>query len=310
MVDATGNATGATAQDGAGTSQATGSAKFSPDSFRARMSELGHDVEGPTAIDDEAMTSDVGIMQAEDGEHDAQQADAAEQQKPDEDHEVDPKTGEKKLGRIGKLKEKFRAQVAERETKIASLVEEQGKWREASTKVLAQNRAMLERLQWLESVIEQSGVQIDPRDREIFELRQQRELEGFTQQVSQRSVEQRAQAEQQAKVQTLASQMREQAESVAEAHGLELPALVKAWHAVSEAQGQTVSLDEVAQMLAISQRQRQEAPTRAAVARQAHRNSTAPRTTNTSNGAPSGVKWSRTQDGIAAFLASQGHEIR
>ncbi len=286
-------------------SAAPATAAITPDAIRARLEGAGHDVEGPNLADE----PDPAEQEQAPADTEAK-ADDEPAEKDDDAEGADDKSGDKKLGRIGRIKEKFRTQLAERDTRIASLTEEQGKWREASTKVLAQNRALVERLQWVESILEKSGVDIDPRDRELFELRQAQQLSQFEQQMSQRAVEERTKATSDAKVQAAASRMREEAEAVAETHGLELPALVRAWHALSEAQGQTVPLEEVAQMLTEAQRQRQEQPVRAAVARQAQRNSTAPRTTSTAGGSPAAVRWQRSPEGVAAFLAANGHDVR
>lgn len=297
-IAATANAT-TSAAPAAGAGEATTSAPTSrAEAMQAKLIELGHGVNGEGTQPNTDDTPD-----------NAEATPEAKPEQPDEDHEVDAQTGEKKLGRIGKIKERFRAQLAEKEAHVAKLSEETGQWREASTKVLAQNRALAERNAWLEQMLEQHNVRIDPRDRELLDLRLQQQMQGLEQQMSQRNAEQREKASTDARVQTIASQMREQAETVAESHGLELPALVRAWNALSEAEGRTVPLDEVAQMLALSQRQRQEAPVRAAVARQTQKNATAPRTTSTAAAAPASVEWPRTEEGKLAFLRAQGHDL-
>lgn len=146
-----------------------------------------------------------------------------------------PEDEEKKLGKIGKLKAKFRAEIAEKEAELGRLSERDSKWREGATRLLHENDLLRQQLEHVSQLLKAHNVELDPRETRIMELETQERLREQTEKMRREQAEQNQRAQAAAQVTAKARELVESARTIAATSGVEAPALMAAYDAVATA---------------------------------------------------------------------------
>lgn len=162
---------------------------------------------------------------------------------------------------------------AELSQQVEALQTRDADWGKAARQTLAQNTLLLERLEYVEGLLQQHGVTISPEQEQIFALRAKLVGHEIGESIAKGKQTQTSSAATTARVSALETELA----AAVKAHGVDQQHLVKVWHALCEAEGKTLPFAEVAETLALRTRMRTEAPKKQAATQQVQKSRTAPR---------------------------------
>jgi hypothetical protein len=174
------------------------------------------------------------------------------------------------------------------------------KWEQVGRQAVEQNRRLAEEVKFLRSVVEQNGMQIDPRDTELLDYRARAAHERQMQEVGQRREASRQQYEQErmrASIKAEAEAAVSQMASLAKAKGIDIRAIY-AEHTGASSLGEKISYEEAASrvMERLEWKQRRV-------------NAGAPTSTTPGAAAGTTLPKSRTREGRMARLRALGHAV-